>query len=291
MQKKVFFIISVCTLLVSLHFFNISEALEVAQVEPAKVRLSILPGASRTGTVKIYNLSGDPKNIKAYLEDWVYLPPCDGTKDFKPSGTTALSAARWITFFPSEFIVPAYGKQIVNYTVSVPQDKRGGHYAVLFFENYMGDPKKAKEGVNINLAVRIATLFYIESADTVKRQIKIDKLKIIKEEEKRLKISAWLQNIGNVDVSLKGNFFIIDSKGMVYARGDFNDLYTFPGDAAELLSYWKDAIPKGKYDLVITLDISKPLEESGLGKVPAITKEASLEIGEKGEILSVSELK
>ena len=62
-----------------LSFFAPLFAIEVAQVEPAKIRLSIPPGSSKTGTIKIYNLSPDKKNIKADLEDWVYLAACDGT--------------------------------------------------------------------------------------------------------------------------------------------------------------------------------------------------------------------
>lgn len=285
MRKTFFWLLAVAC------FCNISSAMEVAQVEPAKIRISVLPGAAKTGVIKVYNLTEESKSIKVYLEDWFYLPVCDGSKDFKSSGTLPLSAGKWITFSPSEFIVPAYGKQNVNYTVRVPQGAQGGHYAVLFFENYMADPKKSPEGVNVNLAVRIASLFYIEAANTVKRKLQIDNLKLTKEDNKKLKISAKLQNIGNVDISIKGNYFIINDKGVIFARGEFNDLYTFPGDSSELVSYWKESIPKGQYDLVITLDISKQLEEAGLGKVSAVTKEATLEVGEGGEILKVSALK
>ncbi|MBM3255602.1 MAG: hypothetical protein FJZ08_04800 [Candidatus Omnitrophica bacterium] len=271
-------------------FPSFLSAIEVAQVEPAKTRLSIPPGSSKTGTIKIYNLSPEAKTIKAYLEDWVYLPACDGTKDFKPAGTTELSAANWITFSPSEFNLPAYGKQIVNFTVKVPEGVKGGRYAVIFFESYMQEPKKDVEGVSVNMAVRIASLIYIEPQGTINRNIAIDGLKLTNEKNK-LKIKARLANKGNVDVNTKGTFFIIDRKGMVYARGEFNEVYTFPGDSADLLAEWPKSVPKGRYDIIMTIDISKSLEGSGILKPPAITKQAGIEVAEDGEAVVIEPLK
>lgn len=271
-------------------FVSISEAIEVAQIEPAKIRLSILPGNSKTGAIKINNFSQEPKNIKAYLEDWVYLPVCDGTKDFKPAGTLDLSASKWISFLPSEFTVPAYGTKLVNYTVKVPQDAKGGHYAVLFFENYLPEPQKSSEGVSVNVAVRVASLFYIEPKGAINRNTKIEELKLTREENK-FQLTAKFSNIGNVDINTKATFFIIDKKGMVYARGEFNEVYTFPQDVATLVSTFKEPLPEGKYDLVLTIDIGRALEQAGLGKVPAISKEAEIEIGENGKVLKIGELK
>ncbi|MEI6631398.1 MAG: hypothetical protein WCL25_02155 [bacterium] len=273
-------------------FFSPSflSAIEVAQVEPAKIRLSIPPGSSKTGTIKIYNLSPEAKTIKAYLEDWVYLPACDGTKDFKPAGTTELSAANWITFSPSEFSLPAYGKQVVNFTVKVPEGVKGGRYAVIFFESYMQEPKKDVEGVSVNMAVRIASLIYIEPQGTINRNIVIDGLKLTNEKNK-LKIKARLANKGNVDVNTKGTFFIIDRKGMVYARGEFNEVYTFPGDSVDLLAEWPKNVPKGRYDIIMTIDISKSLEGSGILKPPAITKQAGIEVAEDAEAMVIEPLK
>jgi len=267
-----------------------AQALEVAQIEPAKNRLIIPPGTSKSGSIKIYNLSGEPKKIQVYLEDWVYLPICDGTKDFKPGGTTPLSAAKWITFLPSELTVPAYGRQLVNYTVKVPADAKGGHYAVLFFQNYLQEPQKTSEGVNVNVAVRVASLFYIEPAGTINRKVSIDRLKMERQAGK-WNISAKFNNLGNADINTKGTFFLIDQKGMVYARGEFNEVYTFGGDSANLIATWKGAIPDGTYDLVMTIDIGKALEDAGLGRIPALTREATLTILDNGDTVKIGEFK
>jgi len=267
-----------------------ANAGEVIQVNHPKIRLSIPPGSAKTGVIKIDNPSEQPKKVRVYLEDWVYLPACDGTKEFKPAGTTEFSAASWISFFPSEFDIPAYGSQTLNYTVKVPQDARGGHYAVLFFENYLSPQKVPQEGVSVNVAVRVASLFYIEPEGTINRQAVITDLKIKKEDDAYV-ITARFNNTGNVDITANGTFFILDSKGMVYARGEFNDIYTFAGNSALLSSSWKEPLTEGTYDLVLSVDIGRALEELNLGRGPVITLEGKLTIGKNGEILYVGELR
>jgi hypothetical protein len=274
--------------------FNLDslEAADAVQLEPPKIRVIIAPGESQAGQIKVLNNSALPKKVRVYAYDWKYLPDQDGSKDFLPPSTLESSAVKWITFFPAEFTIPPYGRVSVNYTVRLPGDARGGHYAVLFFENYLGDQSKTtqEEGVSVNLAIRTASLFYIEAKGYVERRVVIDNLKFKKENDK-FYLSAVFTNAGNVDITANSDFYIIDKKGMVFARGDFNDVYTFPKDTAVLESGWKEKIPAGKYDLVMTIDIGKALKELQLGEIPAITKEAQIEIGETGEVVRVGELK
>jgi hypothetical protein len=263
----------------------------VVRIDQAKVRLRLTPGSSKTGVIKIENPSNQTKKIRVYVEDWVYLPVSDGSKDFKPAGTTPLSAANWISFSPSEFSIPAFGMETLNYRVTLPSDAKGGHYAVLFFENYLGETKTpVEEGVSVNVAVRIASLFYIEPEGTIERQSKVEQLQV-NNKDGQLSITAQFRNLGNIDFTTKGNFSLIDSNGMVYARGEFNDVYTFPGNAADLKASYKGRLPKGKYDLILTIDTGRAWEELGLGRGPVITQEAEVEIGEDGELLQVGELR
>ncbi len=289
-RYPVFIIIIFC-----LGFFSIPTSLQafgVAQIDQAKVRIMIPPGAAKTGSINVDNPTSEAKFIKAYLEDWAYLPLCDGTKDFKSAGTTGLSAASWISFSPSEFTIPPFGRQVLNYSVKVPNNAQGGHYAVMFFENYMGDPNKVAEGqVNVNVTIRVASLFYIESEGTVRREAKISNFEVKNSKDGVLEISAKLDNIGNVDITTKSTFFILDKKGVVQARGEFNDAYTFPGDSVILTSSWKEPIPAGSYDLVLSVDLGRALEELELGRGPVITKEARLIIGADGNVTNVGALK
>jgi len=268
------------------------------RLDQSNVKLSIPAGSSYTGTVKVYNQANHPVAVKIYLQDWEYTDKQDGSKDFFPAGSTSFSCAPWISFSPSELIIPAYGVKQVNYTINIPSQAIGAYYCVMFFETDMGKSAEAKELApeemqsSIALKVRLGLLFFVESKDTAKRRAEITNFSVEKShKDKYLLIQADLKNTGNTYIIAYGTYHIMDNKGIVYARGEFNKVYTFAGDTAKLIATWKEGLPKGKYSAVLTVDIGKGQEEAGLDRGPVIVKEAQIEIGEEGEILKVGELK
>lgn len=262
-------------------------------LDHSKVRLSIAPGKTKFGEITIENPYPNSLFMRLYLEDWYYLPAGDGTKAFVAANTTSLSCASWITFSPAEITIPAYGKQRIGYSVKVPPEAKASRYAILFYESKLGEVEPTQEGVGaaINLSFRIATLFYIEVAGTVNRVGRIENLTLKTDKDNALLIQADFHNAGNVDITAGGSYHIMDKDGLIYARGEFNDIYTFPKDSAKFTATWKEPIPKGDYDLVLTINIGRALEEAGMGRGPIITKEAEIEIGDNGEVTRVGELK
>jgi len=261
------------------------------RINPTKIRLVIPPGDSKSGTIDVENATDEPLKIKAYVQDWRYTSRQDGTKEFSPAASTPLSCSDWVSFFPSEFTIPPFGKQVLSYTVKVPQKAQGGHYAVLFFETLLQKPSLADPS-SIGVMVRIGALFYIEPEGAVKRDALVEHLRV----ERRssggaLGIGVDFKNTGNVDLTAGGTFHIMNQDGMVFARGEFDKVYTFPEDEAKLSSSWKDNLAAGPYDLVLTIDAGKAQEEAGLERGPVITKDVSLEIGAHGEVVTVGELK
>lgn len=267
-----------------------SQAVGIMRAIPPKVRLNIPPGSVKTGSITVENPTDSDKYVKVYLEDWYYIST-EGSKDFKPAGTTELSCAPWISFVPAELKLAPYSKQHVNYTVKIPEGATGGHYAILFLENTAPPSEADSEGVGLSLAIRIGCLFYIEPEGTIKRTAEFNNLKLEKKHQAPLTINLDFTNTGNVDLTVGGSFNIIDKKGLVFARGEFNDVYTFPNGTAVLTSSWKEAIPKGKYDLILTIDLGKALEEVNMGRGPIILKEAEIEIGSNGQITSVGQMR
>ncbi|MEW6101611.1 MAG: hypothetical protein AB1481_04895 [Candidatus Omnitrophota bacterium] len=262
-------------------------------INKAKVRHIIPSGQTAYGEITLENPTSEIKQMKLYLEDWYYLSSSDGAKEFAPADTTRRSCASWITFSPQEFSVAPFGKQRVSYSIKVPQDTSGGYYAALFFENMVGEMGELAGGTaaGISLAIRIASLFYVEVEGTIKRSAELTNLILKKEPKGTLSIQADFENTGNTDITAVTSYHILDKKGMVYARGEFNDVYTLAGEKAILSASWSQKIPEGEYDLIITMNIGKALEEANLGRGPVITKETSIEIGEDGEVSGVGELR
>lgn len=279
-------------------FTDCSWPISLPYLDKAKIRLFIAPASQEYGEIVLKNPSPEPRTMRLYLEDWYYAPGSgDGSKTFVAPGLTSRSCASWISFSPAEFTIPPNGQQRVSYTVKVPQNNalEGGYYAALFFESAVGQVVQQEEGAGLNLVIRIGALFYIEVKGTVKRTAAIDNFSLRKESSpNRLFVEADVRNSGNVDIAASGTFHIIDEKGMVYARSEFNTVQTFPGDFGKLTGSWntgENPIPKGNYDIVLTIDLGKALAEAGLGRGPIVTKEARIEIGDNGEILRTGLLK
>ena len=84
-----------------------------------------------------------------------------------------------------------------------------------------------------------------------------------------MEISTTFHNKGNVDITLAGNFLIMDAEGKVLGRGDLNKIYTFAGSTESGKTQWVGRLPKGPYELLITYD---------LGKGKTIVREETLNI-------------
>lgn len=288
LKKRVslFLLVSAACLL---HFATAEAA--VVRIDRAKIRLIVAPGEAKSGEIKVENPSAEALTVKAYLEDWRYLPARDGSKEFMPVGTTQLSCARWISFAPAEFTIPPFGQQVIRYTAKVPDDAKGGHFAVLFFETKL-EQVQEKETVGLMVQIRLGALFYVEAEDTVRRVGQLTNFSVSRNpNNKYLLITGDFKNTGNTDITCGGSFHIMDGAGMVLARGEFNNVYTLPGDAAKLTATWKEPLAKGKYDLVLTFDLGKALEEARMGRGPVTVKETDIEIGENGEVIKAGELR
>lgn len=295
MSKRKMHGVKKAIILISLFILSLSSfvlAIDLPYMNIAKIRLSIPTGGQDSGEIILTNPGPTPRTMRVYLEDWYYVADWDGTKAFAPASTTSHSCASWISFSPKEFTISPYGKQRINYTVKAPQKSEGGYYAVLFFETVVAGGPAATDkeiGAGMNINVRIGSIFYVEIQNTVKRTALIDNLNLRKDpSDERLYLSADFRNTGNVDITAGGTFHIIDKRGKVYARGDLNDLYTLGGDSAQFTASWdisKETLPSGIYDLVLTINLGKALEEAGMGRGPIITQEAQIEIGSNGEVV------
>ncbi|MFH0940247.1 MAG: hypothetical protein V1840_00125 [Candidatus Omnitrophota bacterium] len=226
------------------------------RIDKPKIRLAIASGSYDGGEVKVENNGNEPVAVKVYLEDWVYKSQ-DGGKEFMPKGTTALSCSNWINFYPADFTLPVGGTQMVRYTVTVPQDAKGGYYSVMFFETGGGEMEKLDEQGNtmtVKVLNRLGALFYVEPQGTIQKTAELKNLEI-SQNLNRLNVSVELVNTGNTDIAASGTFNVMDAQGYVYARGAFEEVYTLPKDKTTLKAIAPSTnLKAGDYDMLITLD-------------------------------------
>src|SRR5262245_11810747 len=72
-------------------------------VEEGKIKLTVDPGQTEINTLTVHNTSKEPFHVKAYWQDFRYIEPFDGKKEFLPSGSLPNSLAGWALFSPQEF--------------------------------------------------------------------------------------------------------------------------------------------------------------------------------------------
>ena len=128
-------------------------------LEEGKVQLDVTPGENIAGKLTLHNTSGQNVDMKVYLEDFVYKPPFDGSKEFLPKGTSEHSIADWVSVSTQSLTFGPYAKKTVPYSINVPEDMDKGHYGVLFFEKE-GMQVDGKTGLNV--VTRVGCLFFIE---------------------------------------------------------------------------------------------------------------------------------
>jgi hypothetical protein len=249
------------------------------QINKGKVRIKLPPGWSDGGTIKVDNKGQEPINIRVYAADWIYTAQ-DGSKNFLPPGTDPKSCTDWIKFYPADFTLPPAGSKEVNYVIAVPSDAVGGHYAVLFFEVEVGSRWDETKDVAVRVYNRVASLFYVEPEGTIERKAAINDFQL-RHLADALEIQGVFVNTGNVDITAKGSYDLIDKDGFVFTRGEFKEIYTMPQDKANLFAKGEAVkLAAGSYDLILTLDLE--------GEI--LVKEYAIEVSDAGEVVGVKEI-
>lgn len=236
------------TILLTLGLLCASMGAARAQLflDQGKVNLAVSSGERITKSFAVHNTTNESVPVRVYWEDFEYQAPYDGSKVFLPAGTGKASANGWVNYSPQEFTLPPFGKQTIDYVVTVPAGVDGGHYGVMFFER-AGDPIRDATGVQI--VTRVGSLFFIEPKDLVKKAL-IDEVKIAEG-----KLTGNFSNQAQVILIPRMTYYVMDQEGLVVDRGELKKLYVPPGASAA----WDITLPAslnaGQFTLVLNADL------------------------------------
>lgn len=225
--------------------FALTQEAYAFSIDPARIELSIPPGRQKGKTIVADNSKSDqPLHLKIYLQDVMFLP--DGTNDFPPAGSTAWSCANWVQVIPEEVDVPAGKTKSVRVSISVPQEAKGGYYAMLFLES----TPTYIEGLGINF--RLGAIVDVTVANTEVRQARLANIAFAKPKQ----IQVDIFNEGNVLIRPKGKVKILDAQGKKIRQLDFNTqrLGILPKTLRKFSLELDTALTKGKYSLKPEVD-------------------------------------
>jgi len=221
-------------------------------ISPPSVYLEVPAGGTDTGTITVTNNGELAMDMRAYIQDWVYTP--GGAKNFLPPASTPLSCADWINVYPQKFHIEPNEKMGVQYTISVPEDASGGHYAVIFFES-IAPLAPSESGLTVSFSGRIGSIIYHKTKGKTSQIGSISSFECGRpDENKPLEIKITLKNEGDTHIIAEGVVNIIDADGNIFGRQPVGPINTLPGDSVEYTTEWLGELEEGSYDVIATLD-------------------------------------
>ena len=247
------------------------------RVDQPRIRQTLSPGETNTGTIRVENTSGYPLMVTVYLQDWSYDANGKGDKEFFPPGTTPYSCANWIRVSPEKIQIPPRTKQEIRYFMTVPAEAKGSYYAVVFFEGAPIELKPTTGQLTATLTGRVASLFFVDIEGRTERSAILEEIRFSKDHPQApLEAHFTLRNLGNADLSAEGTFDLLDPQGIVVARGPLPNLYLNQTMAIPSAFSWQGKLLPGEYDLIFTYN---------LGESAILVKEVKIEVTSTGQVV------
>jgi len=239
------------------------------RIDNPKIHTYLAVADTYSDTINVENTLDTPVAVRIYLEDFAYVSPFDGTKEFYSPGTTDTSLASWISFAPQEINLAARERKEIKINLKPNGAFTKVHCGVLFFETTIGKGFD-QEGKTVMILGRVGSLLIIEPKPGKKKAV-FDAVTA-----KDHSLTGNFTNNGDTFLYAKGSYYVMDAKGMVADRGATPEFYTLPGNKAEVkISLSKD-ISSGDYTLFFNFDL-----EGG----DVLVKEIDISIPPQGEVL------
>lgn len=225
-------------------------------IDKPHIRITAPAGKAGSETLSIKNDGNSLVAVNITVQDWGFGK--DNTIAVKDPGTTPYSCASWVDISPREIMIEPGKRKEVVITVRVPEDAVGGHYAALSIEAI---PPKAfsHEGIGSKVMTRMVSLLLQETEGRTNKTASIVSFDVTKpQKNKPLVVNYQFKNEGNSYLSFQGTVNIIDKEGNLFGKAQSDRITgTFPGDIKEGRIEWFGSLPKGEYDLVLTVKFAK----------------------------------
>lgn len=246
-----------------LTFLLSSVDAQVAVVGELSQEREVKPGESYNGTIAVRNDLDEPQEVKIYQTD--YLFRFDGTNDYGEPGTVSRSNAPWITFSPSNLVIPPKSTVNVNYTVSVPSavEKEmliGTYWSMLIVEGIpKGSPESGLQKPNqraqmgITQTIRYAVQIITNIRFTGNADIRFLGTKIETREQGARYFLVDIENRGERGVRPEVYLELYNETGSLKGKFSGVRMRIYPGTSIRQ-SFEITDVPKGTYRALVVVD-------------------------------------
>ncbi|MGQ9601088.1 MAG: fimbrial biogenesis chaperone [Candidatus Bipolaricaulia bacterium] len=238
-------------LLVALLAWSASASIGVG---PLTLIIDAGPGGSGSGYFKVINNGQNPEEVTISLSDWTLGP--DGGIQFAEPGTVDRSLANWISYSPATFRLEPGQLQRVDFTITVPSEKGGDHWALFFVEGSEVTPVAETTGaLTTTVGVKVRYGIKVFQRDPAATRIgRITGLELLSLEPLKLELS--FANAGDgVLFRVTGQMEIRDATGTTVRTLEIEEFTVLPGGARELVLEDKgERLPPGDYIALAIID-------------------------------------
>jgi len=247
-------------------FASFAAAQTGVGVSPPRVAINANPGDVVQGVVLVDHPGNDaPMQVDVSLSDVVVQS--SGEPVYLDPGSIPQSAAEWISFKPTSFVLSPKSSQEIRYTVHIPADTREGTYwTVMFFDSGPVQEQREK-GIGMEVRVRVGHVIYVNVGQITKSG-EIRGLRYQPPTGRNpAEIRVRFHNTGNGLMRLNGYVELRNKNGKTIARAKINNVASLPGYEYEIPAPIKKELPGGDYLVLVMIDYGGDEAIVGEGKV------------------------
>lgn len=238
-------------LLVALLAWSASASIGVG---PLTLIIDAGPGGSGSGYFKVINDGQNPEDVTISLVDWTL--GLDGGIQFAEPGTVDRSLAEWVEYSPATFRLEPGQIQRVDFTITVPSERTGDHWALFFVEGSEVTPVAETTGaltttVGVKVRYGIKVFQRDPGATRVGRITGLALLSLAP-----LKLELTFVNAGEgVLFRVTGRVEIRDATGTTVRTLEIEEFTVLPSGERELILEDKgECLPPGDYIALAIID-------------------------------------
>jgi hypothetical protein len=220
--------------------------------------VTLEPGGKSEGRIILQNRAEEPQDIKVYQTDYLFY--ADGRNVYGEPGSVPRSNSSWITFSPSQFVIPPKETRSVYYTIQVPptKDLAGTFWSMLMIEPQSAaapqtqSPEETKAEVSVRTVLRYGIQVVTDIGEMGTREMRFADRRLVVDGEKRT-LELDIENTGERWLRPMVWAELYDEHGVSIGRFDGGRLRLYPGCSARF-AIDLSQVPPGPYQALVVAD-------------------------------------
>jgi len=217
-------------------------------ISPPTINLSLNPGDTYQGTLRVINGGTTPLTFNASAKDFV-VKDTKGTPDFINTNSLGkqFSLSSWISISPNNFTLNPKQDITLSYFINVPSSvSSGGHYTGIIYS-----PNLSSNEVNNSTSVetQVATLLYVDISGAINEKAVVTRFSSehVFYEYGHINLLTQIKNLGDLHIKPIGNITIYNILGQKLAVLPLEQHNIFPSASRDYVNRFSQQFMIGPF--------------------------------------------